>query len=351
MPFNRPTLRTLINRAQSDIDAGLGVRAAKLRYTPEYALALAIAGGAHSLHGHLKWLAETVMPDRAEYDYLVRWLNIFDLERKDAVQASGEITVTGTNDSPCPAETLWQRSDGALFRQEADVTISDGSATAEVTAVAPGVDGNTAAGLKLSLVSPVAGINSESTVAGEGITNGTNIESVEAARARLLQRIRNAPKGGGPGDYERWALEVPGVTRAWQYSNHLGIGTVGVTFVLDDQEGSIIPDGAKVTEVQDYIDARRPVTANPTVFAPTAQALDITLSVTPDTAAVRAAVEAELEDFLRRAGKPGGTVLLSQLREAVSLAEGETDHNITDPDGDVTHGTGVIPVLGTITWV
>jgi uncharacterized phage protein gp47/JayE len=88
-----------------------------------------------------------------------------------------------------------------------------------------------------------------------------------------------------------------------------------------------------------------------TVVAPVAVPLDLTITgLTPDTAAVRAAIEAEIIDLLRREAVPGGTILLSHLREAISIAAGEADHALTIPAANVTHATGELAVLGTITW-
>ncbi|PHJ53465.1 baseplate J protein, partial [Nostoc linckia z1] len=134
------------------------------------------------------------------------------------------------------------------------------------------------------------------------------------------------------------------------YPNNTGPGTVGVTFVTDDDPGGIIPDSDKVDEVQAYIDARRPVTADVTVFAPVAVALNFTIDLSPDTAVVRAAVEASLRDLIRREAQPGGTIYLSQIREAISIAAGETDHTLTSPNANVTRTAGQITTFGTITW-
>jgi uncharacterized phage protein gp47/JayE len=97
------------------------------------------------------------------------------------------------------------------------------------------------------------------------------------------------------------------------------------------------------------------VTADVTVFAPTPVKLDFTISLTPDTTAARAAVQAELEDLLLREAEPedgdgSGTILVSHIREAISLAAGETDHALTAPAADVTLAAGEMSVMGTITW-
>lgn len=93
------------------------------------------------------------------------------------------------------------------------------------------------------------------------------------------------------------------------------------------------------------------MTADVNVLAPTAVPLDFTIHVDPDTASVRAAVEAELVDLLAREGSPGGTLRLSRIREAISRAAGESFHTMTVPAADVTLTGLQLSTLGTITWV
>ena len=62
------------------------------------------------------------------------------------------------------------------------------------------------------------------------------------------------------------------------------------------------------------------------------------------------AVEAELRDLLARDAEPGGTILISRIREAVSIAAGETDNVVSTPTANVTHAAGELAVLGVITW-
>ena len=76
----------------------------------------------------------------------------------------------------------------------------------------------------------------------------------------------------------------------------------------------------------------------------------MTIALTPSTAAVKSAVAAELADVLQREAYPGGTILLSHLREAISVAAGETNNVLTAPTADVTHSAGQMAVLGAITW-
>lgn len=350
MPFDRPTLTDLIDRAAADIESRLPGGDARLRRSNLSVLARVHSGAVHGLYGYLSWLALQLMPDTAELEHMDRWADIWGVTRKPATAAEGNVTLAGTNTSVISAGTTLQRSDGAQFTVDADATITGGTATAAVTAVVPGASGNTAASATLTIVSPIAGVNSIATVAAGGIAGGADSESDDALRARLLDRIQEPPHGGADFDYVKWALEIPGVTRAWCFPLEMGLGTVTVRFVRDE-DVSIIPDAGEVAAAQAHIDALRPVTADVYVVAPSAVPLNLTISgLSPSSTTVRDAIAAELADLLRREAVPGGTILLSHLREAISIAAGEYNHTLTTPSADVTHTTGQIAVLGTITW-
>lgn len=348
MPFSRPTLQELINRTSADAVARLGLEEL-LRRDDMQVLTRVLSGASHSLHGHVAWLAEQIIIDTAEAEYLARWANIWGVDRKPAAAAVGNVTLNGSNGIVIPAGTALVRTDGAEYTTNAEATIAGGTATVAVTASVAGAAGNALASTALNLVSPITGVNSQVTVASGGLTGGADTETDDALRARLLARIQAPPHGGAKADYIAWALEVAGVTRAWVYPGELGLGTVTVRFVRDD-DASIIPDAAEVQSVQAYLDALRPVTAALTVVAPVAVPLNLTIQLTPNTSTVQAAVLAEIKDLLRRAAEPGGTILISHIREAISLAAGETDHVLTVPAADVTHTVGQIATMGTITW-
>jgi uncharacterized phage protein gp47/JayE len=350
MAFQRPTLQELIDRIQGDFVSRLALSGAVLRRSVVYVFARVWAGAAHTLHGHLAFISRQIFADLSEAEYLERHGTLFGITRKAAAFASGDVTLTGDDGAIVPAETTLQRADGVEYVTAEDAAIAGGSATVVVTALTAGAAGNADPGVSLSLVSPVGGVDSAATVAAGSLTNGADPESDNALRVRVLARMRQPPHGGADFDYVTWALEVASVTRAWVYPLEMGEGTVTVRFVVDDDPGGPIPDAPKVEEVQAYIEARRPVTAEVFVEAPIETPLDMTIQLTPDTAATRAAVAAELEDLLRREAEPGGTILLSHIREAISIAEGEVDHVVTIPAADVTHATGELAVLGTITW-
>jgi len=350
MPFSRPDLATLIDRAEADIETRLPGADARLRRSNLNVLARVHSGAAHGLYGYLDWISRQVIYDTAESELLERWAGIWGIPRKAAAPATGPATLTGTNGAVIPAGTRLVRSDGAEFLVDAEATVAGGTASVTVTADVAGQDGNTVAGSALNLATPIAGVSAGATVAAGGLTGGADIESDDLLRERFLARIRQPPHGGAAHDYIAWAKEVEGVTRAWCFPGELGLGTVTVRFVRDD-DASPIPDAGEVAAVQAHIDTVRPVTADVTVVPPVAVPIAFQIQLAPNSASVQAAVEAELRDLLLREAEPGATILISHVREAISLAAGETDHVLVSPAADITHTVGQMATFGSVAWL
>ena len=349
--FNRPALPELIQRVRNDVLSRLSTDDV-LRRTDAEVYARVMGGVAHGLYGFIEWLSKQVIYDTAEAEYLERWCSIWGINRKVAAPAIGTVTFTVQAGSLIPSGTLLQALDGVQYQTSADATVSASTTTASVTALVPAAAGNRATGQNLTLVSPVVGV--QSTATAGLLSGGADVETDDALRARLLARIQQPPHGGASYDYTAWALEVPGVTRAWVYPAELGLGTVTLRFVRDnDGTGTaIIPDAGEVAAVQAYIDAHRPVTAQLIVVAPAAVPLNFTIQgLAPATLTVQAAVQAELADLLLREAVPGGIILLSHIRAAISAAAGETDYVLIAPLVNVTNSTGNMSTMGSITWL
>ncbi len=349
MSFERPTLAQLIDRVQQDFVSRLELVGAVLRRSVVYVLARVIAGAAHMLHGHLDFLARQLFPDLSEDEFLVRQAALFGVAKTAPTYATGTVTFTGTDGVTVPAGMILIRSDSVEYATDGDVTISSGTATADITAVLAGADGTLIPAVVLTFESPIAGIDSTAEVATNE-SDGNDEETTEALRTRFLEFLAEPAHGGTSADYIAWAKEVAGVTRVWVTPLGLGPGTVVVRFVRDN-DASPIPDSGEVADVQAKLDLEAPAHATPTAFAPTAAALDFEVALTPNTTATRAAVEAELTDLLLREGEPGGTILLSHITTAIGTSSGVTDFVLTDPVADVTHTANEIPTPGTITFL
>ena len=350
MPYDRPSLSDLIAEAQADAVAEAGLEEDPLRRADLLVHARVQAGLNHGVYGYVAWTARQLFVDTAEEEALMRRARIhLEVPRKPAAAATcPAVSFTVQPGAVVPAGVVLKALDGQLYETTAAATGAAPLLVAPIRAQVPGVAGNRPAGQALSLVSPVDGVQSSAT-AGL-ISGGTDIEHIEEVRARLIFRLRNPPQGGSAADYEDWARSVPGVTRAWVTPNGAGAGTVVVRFVRDG-DVDLIPSAAQVQLVRDYILARRPATATPYVLAPTRSLLNFSfLGLTPDNAATRNAVAAELADLLRREAVPGGILLLSHIRAAISQATGERDYVLAAPAADVVAPTGAIFTLGNISW-
>lgn len=349
MPFERPTYKEIIDRSKTDIESRLDTGTLLRRSLLGY-LAEANAGASHGLHGHLEWNFKQLFPDTAEAEILARWASIWGISRKTASYASGAVTFTGADGETIPQGTILTRNDGLKFSTDVSGIIASGSASISVTALSAGELSNTDSGVTMTMESPIGSINAEVIVDSNGISAGSDEENDDLLRKRLLDRIKNPPHGGAVHDYEFWALAVANVTRAFVNPLWDGNGTVAVHIVDDNAVTAPIPDAQTVIDAQTYIDENRPVTADVTVFAPTAKTLNLTLSITPDAAVIRSSVEENIKDLIKRDAVPGGKILISRIREAISQATGEDDNVVSVPSGDFTTASGEIAVFGAITW-
>lgn len=356
MPFSRPTLPELVAEAESNIASRLPGGDSRLRRAALSVLARVQAGLAHGLYGFIDWVFLQILPHTASEEYLHRHAR--NVRRKGAAYAKGQAQAKGAAGATIPATTRLKRGDGVEYEVVSDGKIAaNGLGLLEVVALSDGEGSNAAPGTSLNLVSPVVGVEGSLSVAGEGVSGGVDEESTQSWRARILERWQRPPRGGSKTDFETWAKEVPGITRAWCYPEWMGLGTVGVVVVSDTapaQTGGPVPDSATLARVDAYLKnpSRRPVTCHDIyVIAPTLKPLNITIGgLNPGTAAIKAAVEAEIKDLLVREGQPGGELLVSHLRAAISTAAGEWDHTLIEPIYNVVHKPHEMPVLGAITY-
>lgn len=358
--YYRPSLTELLARIDASYAASLDSIEGEDQRSLRMALARVDSEVAHLLYGFIDGLASQALPDLAIDGFLARHAGVWGILRIAAEFAEGSVVFQGAPGAVVESGTMLQSADGALFLvTEAAVLegAGPGTASAAVIAQLPGAAANRAEGAALNLVSPIAGVASAVLVAAGGIAGGFDAETDEAMRARLLSRIQQPPHGGADFDYRTWVREaLPAADPIWVWPNALGLGTLLVHFMLYGVTETGLPGEDHVALVQDYIDARRPVCADPTVAAPVAQPVNYTIHIEPDSSAVRAAVAAELADLHRREASPrvgdqGGVLLISHIREAVSIAAGETDNVVSLPAADVTADQGKILTLGAITWV
>jgi uncharacterized phage protein gp47/JayE len=315
----------------------------------------------HSLYGYADWIMAQMFPDTCDESELPRFATLLKVPRKDAAYATGATGLTFATAIGAVIDTAMvvRALDGVEYSPTGSTTATTSSTVMAAQAVLPAAAGNRVAGQSGLLTQPRAGV--QSSVSIGDMSGGADVESVDAWRARIVEAWRNPAAGGTEEDYIRWAKEVPGVTRAWCYPLEMGLGSVVVRFVRDD-ESPITPDAGEVATMQAYLDTKRPLGPpddginGVVAVAPTLSAQVFTIHISPDTPAIRAAIAAELADLMLREGFPGTTlepctILLSHIREAVSQAAGEVDSVVSVPSADIVLTSGNLPTAGTITWV
>lgn len=357
MPLSNPAFETILERIRADFEGLLTGADAHLPTTIEAVEAIVLARGVKDLYENHGFLADEINPLKCSANQLRFWGDLLQVYRIEATKGSYPYEFTGTNGTGIPAGTAVVRSDGKEYETTALVTIAGGVATATIIAAQSGTASNLTNGQTLTLKSAIAGVDAEGTVQAGG-TDAIDLEDLEVWRGRVLQALREPNN-----KYETWALGVSGVTRVWVRARARGNGTVDIYFVRDgDGYGNaILPSGAEVAAVQTVIDNNRPPTADVLVKAPAEKALTLTVKLSPNTAAVQAAAEAQLQAMLLREAEPedgagSGKILLSKIDEAIALATGEDDHLITLVNGlapaDIAPATGEMVILnaGAITW-
>lgn len=382
MPYKRPTLTELRARTQSAITTGLEKIGALLRFSNMRVLGDVCAGMSHLHFGFLDWIAKQTNPSTATGEYLAMWGALVRVYRKSATAATGQsVPITGTAGAVVKAGAVLNRGDGYQYTLDAEVTIgSSRTGLGNVTAVLAeasadstggGASGNAAAGTSLTFDVAVEGIDS-GVILTTAITGGADIEGEEAFRSRVLGAFQNTPQGGSDADYKKWALAVPGVTRAWVVRRLMGAGTVGVYIMLDGNTGSndsgfpVGKDGVSSYETQypggtaagnqlavaDELYSQQPATAVVYVCSPVKTSVPFTISgLSGASATLKASVNTAIDTVFFNSGTPGGTIVLSDILSAIAGIAGTSGFIIVTPATNIVMATGCMPVRGEMTYL
>lgn len=361
MPWTTPALAEVRGMVRDSIRAKLPGADAMIPNSVLRILSDSQGGQCHTTLQYIDWLALQLLPDTAETEWLDRhgdiWLVNSDgtTGRKMATLAQGSALFTGiVGGIPIPFGTRLAGGNGAIGYEttQTAVTASD-SAPVEVPvrALDPGSAGNMDPGDSLGMTSEIDGVTGGTVVT---MTGGTDTEIDEDLRIRVLQRIRQPPQGGAAHDYVRWALAVPGCTRAWCTPLEMGIGTVTVRVLFDqlraDNDGW--PRSEDLQAVTDYIDSVRPVAVKDFwVLAPVKQFIDVHVGhLNPDNNETRAAIEASLQTMMYSLAAPGQTIFATWKAQAIMNTANVVSFDLLDWDDDVMESPGHMAVLGDIVY-
>jgi len=371
MPFQTPPLEDWRRRGRDYVLANLPPRAVALPNSPLRVMSDNSAGMSYMVMLYLSELADQLLPDTAGGEWLRRHAEIWLRDGpKPASYAVGMIGLTGLPGIVVSAGATYMTTaaDGTaiLFQTVADTTLASGSTPSAARALTAGSAGNIVAGTFLTASAGQQGVQAQAVVIA--LAGGVDAETQDDLRVRVLDRIRKPPMGGDADDYVAWALEVPGVTRAWASPLEMGIGTVTVRFMMDDLRATSSPftNGfplpSDVATVQAYMDAKRPVAIKDFfVVAPIPEPVAFTIfGMSPDGASDRAAVVGSVSTMLRDKAAPafavGGiaqpaqTIYAAWVSDAILQTPG-IDHFDLQMSDHVMPAKGSLAVLGNVSFV
>ncbi|NHR08000.1 baseplate J/gp47 family protein [Chromobacterium haemolyticum] len=359
--MDAPNLPQLVDAARRDL---LAMGLDGLRRADAEVYSRMVAGGVHGLYGYLDWHARQLFAESCDDEALLGHHGPFWLGqgRTPAAAAAGWVRVRGAPDAPIPAESRFQSESGVLLVVPVGAVLpAAGVLDVRMVAIEPGAAGNLKPGARVDSVQPLPRVESSALVIGDGVVGGADIEPIESYRARVLAVKRRDGETGRPEDFEVWAKEVPGVTRAWCAPRWPGPGQVAVFFVRDGDVDGPLPSPSEVAAVTTHLEETGTAYGEPSGAAPVDKPVAVRLSISPDTPEMRVAVLARLDALFAARAAPldrerlaagltrGVTLRRSWFADAVSAA-GVEFYTVTEPAADVACRVGELARRGEVAW-
>ena len=216
----------------------------------------------------------------------------FGVERKPAEYATANLYITGRAGRVIDSDIRAMSEDIAFRVTQEGVIPSSGTITVLAQCETAGRIGNVLAGAIDAFAEGYDGLTSVTNPAAA--TGGVDEEDDDSLQIRLDARWKNPSTGGNAGDYIRWALSVPGVSRA--VVDNPAAGSVVVNIIASGNQEA---DAALLTAVQSAIEEVCPLGASVIVQSGEAVPINVNAALvlqqgyTLDT--VRPSIELALE--------------------------------------------------------
>lgn len=157
-------------------------------------------------------IVDALMPDTAIGDQLTRWMTVFGLAPRPAQGSSGPITYSASASGLVGAGAQLYDDQGQVWQVAVGATYSSG----DIVAIEPvpgltnstGKTTNRNAGTVLQWVTPPPFAAPTAVVATGGLKGGTDVDTEETSRRRLLARMKNAAGGGNWPQVQGWAEQA-----------------------------------------------------------------------------------------------------------------------------------------------
>lgn len=272
--------------------------------------------------------------------------------RKKATYAMTELLIVGGGTVP----------KGATFATEGDIefeAMADSfKGKVQVAAKIPGLSGNMPAGSIRKIVASIEGVTAVTNK--EPATGGFDEETDDELRERYYIELQKPATSGNVFHYMKWALEVPGVSKAKIYPLWDGPNTVKVIIIDGEHKPA---DEDLINKVQKYIDpdktgkgeGQAPIGAICTVEAAKAVELNVKLHLDGEyDESVKKEIEKSIKQYLFSIAFVQDYVSYAKISNAVNDAPGVIDYSqltVNDGVANIQIEDGSVAVLGGISFV
>lgn len=247
---------------------------------------------------------EKVFVSDAEGENLTKICENYGVERIAAQGSSAMVVFTGEPNAVYeydPDDIKKVYSSEFAFTVPESIRLSqEGTATVKVYCDETGAQTNVSA-QSIQMVGP--GLEGLTVNNPEAATGGADEEDDASLRERTLFKMRNPSSSGNKSDYQRWAMEVSGVKKAYV----TGPIDQDVTITEDQTSITITPevvikvlsdDSAIAEKVAAYIEPKRPVGALVEVEKATPTYIDITVNLRLAAGVSKEAAQSALQDIV-----------------------------------------------------
>lgn len=310
---------------------------------------MAVAAEIFSLEAQCDYVLRQAFPQTAAGEALDRHAQVRALQRREAAKAGGVLRFytaqAAVTELTVAAGTQCLNAAGAAFVTTEEGTIAVGDTYCDVAAeaVEPGEAGNAAAGTIVYIRLAPAGVSSVRNP--KEFSGGSDAESDDELRERVLASYRRLPNGANVSYYESLVLGVGGVEKVVVLPRNRGRGTVDIVFSVNGG----VPSETLVEQVRSLVQEQREICVDVLVTAPEIAEVDISAEISVaegyDFESVAAAAEEAVKEYFG-GQRLGEGVYLARLYSIFMGVEGVENCAIALPGADIAAVKNVLPVLG-----
>lgn len=229
----------------------------------------------------------------------------------------------------------------------------------EVRSVDTGQNKNLDSGAKLTLKTPIIGVDDDAYVQFTKIAGGEDEEDIESYRARVLDTYANPIATMNDATIIKLAKSISGITRVWAFDATPIAGEFEVYHTRDNDDDPI-PTPAELDILKDeLLKLKYPPMRDQDVHVlpPTKINVDFVFTdLQPDSQLLRDEIEKNLVQFFKEIPNVSQNVAEDGYRSVIwQTLNPETGQFVesfvlSNPTGDIAIASGQLALLGTITW-